>query len=148
MHMTFFRQNLSLMICLRCPQDILSGPGTDESLQLVIAWVNSSSENFSHVIGKNDLHSFKINLSMLQNWAKLKDEWRAYQRSFSFKYEEPLCLIVSIAGSFFLLTQFISFHRPCLLLVISWIFRLKNSLFECLTVFQNIFQLLMLLVNL
>ena len=85
---------------------------------------------------------------MLRNCAELKDEWRACQRSFSFKHEEPLCFIVLIAGSFFLLTQFIRFQGLCLLFAISWIFRSKNSLFVCLTDFQKFFQLSVLLDNL
>ena len=148
MHMKFFKQDLSLMMHLRCSYDILSRPEADESLQLIIVWENSSSENLSHVIGENKLHSFRIDSSMLQNWAELKDEWRACQRSFSSKHEEPLCLIVSIAGSFFLLTQFISSHGPRLSLAISWIFRSKNSLFESLTVLWNVFQLSTLLMTL
>ena len=58
---------------LRCPYDILSGPGTDKLLQLVIAWENSFKK-LSHSMGEKDLHLFKINSSMLWNWAELKDE--------------------------------------------------------------------------
>jgi len=63
----FFKQDLSLIMSLRCPHDILSGPGVDESLQLVIAQENSSSEKLSHSMGEKDSHLFKINSSMLWN---------------------------------------------------------------------------------
>ena len=39
----------------------------NELLQLVIVQENSSSEKLSHSIGEKDLHSFKIDSSMLQN---------------------------------------------------------------------------------
>jgi len=48
--------------------------------------------------------------------------------------------MVSIAGNFFLLTQFISSQGPQLLLAISWILVLKNVLLVDLTICLNDFQ--------
>jgi len=73
----------------------------------------------------------------------LKNEWRACQRSSKSRHGQPLCLIISMAGRFHLLTQLIRFQGPCFLLVHSWIFRSKKVLFVFLTVFWNTFQLSM-----
>ena len=144
----FFKHNLSLIMHFRCSYNILLEPGMDESLQLIIAWENSSFKKLSYSMGKQDLHLFRINLFMLWNWAELKDEWRACHKSSNSRHRFPLYLIVFIAGIFRLLTKFISFHGPLFLLAISRIFRSKNSLFDCLTVFRKVFQLSIFLENL
>jgi len=45
MVMMFFKHVSSLMTYLRCPYDNLLGPEADKLLHLIIALVNSSSEN-------------------------------------------------------------------------------------------------------
>ena len=131
---TFLKHALTLMICLRWPHNNLSDLEDKESQQLPIACVNSSSENFGHIKDEKESSSFKIILSTVRNWAELKDKWRACQKMSSSKHRLPLCFIISITGSLYLLTQFISSHRPCFWLAISWIFKSKNSLFVLLTV--------------
>ena len=139
-----FKHNLSLIMRLIWLYDSLSGLGTDELLQLTIAQTNSSSKKSGQVNKGNVSISFSTNSSISWNWAELKEEWRACQRLANSKQGFPLYLIVSIAGSLCLLTQFISSYSLLFLLAISWILRLKNSLFVFLMVFQNIFQLLIL----
>ena len=56
------------------------------------------------------------------------------------KHGWSLYLIASIAGNLHLLTQFMSFQGPHLLLVISWILRLKKDCLVFLTIFLNTFQ--------
>ena len=144
----FFKHVLSLIMHLRCLYDNLSGPGTDKLLQLVIVHMNSSSKKFDHTTKGNELSSLSTVSSISQNWTMLKEKWRACQRSSSSKQGWPLYLIILIARSLHLLTQFMSSQGPRLLLAISWILRSKNALFIVLTVFQNIFQLSMLFEDL
>ena len=70
----------------------------------------------------------------------LKVECNACQKSFSLRYGQPLNLIASGVGSFYLLTQFMSFHGPHFLLAISLILRLKNVLLIPFTVLWKDFQ--------
>ena len=145
--MIFFKHTSFLIIYLRWPHDNLSDPGEDESQQLMIARVNSSSENSGQDKEEKGSSSFKTVSSIDRNWAELKHEWRACQKTSNSKHRLPLYLIVSITGSLCLLTQFISFHGLHFLLTISWIFELKNSLFIILTVFQKAFQFLQFWMN-
>ena len=122
------------------PHDSLSGLGANELLHFTMALVNSSSEKGNHNevwYGLSLLNTFS---SIWQNWAVLKNQWRACQRSSKSRYGWPLCLIISMAGRLYLLTQFIRFQGPCFLLVHSWIFRSKKVFFIFLTIFQNAFQ--------
>jgi len=106
--MMFFKHVLSLMMCLKCSHESLSGPGTDMLLHLTIALVNSSSENNVHSSEEYKYNSFSMLSSIWQNWVVLNEEWRAYYRSSESKQGWPLYLIVSMAGSLCLLTQLIS----------------------------------------
>ena len=122
------------------PHDSLSGLGANELLHFTMALVNSSSEKGDHNevwYGLSLLNTFS---SIWQNWAVLKDEWRACQRSSKSRHGQPLYLIISMAGRLHLLTQFIIFQGLCFLLVYSWIFRSNKVLFMFLTIFQNAFQ--------
>ena len=63
-------------------------------------------------------------------------------------YSLPLYLIASMAGSFCLLTQFMSSQGSLSLVKISWIFLSKKDYLVFLTIFLNCFQSSILLVNL
>jgi len=130
-------------MCLKCSHNNLSEPGTDKLLQLAIVCMNSSSEKLDHLDKGNELISLSTILFISWNWAMLKDEWRACQRSFSSKQGRLLNLIILMAGSLHLLTQFMSSQGPCFLLKISWILKSKNPFFVLLIVFWNVFQLFM-----
>jgi len=70
----------------------------------------------------------------------LNVECNTCQKSSSLRHGWPLNLIASEAGSFYLLTQFMSSHSPHFLLAISMILRSKNVLLVFFTVLQKIFQ--------
>jgi len=65
---------------LICPHNNLSRPEANELLQLTIVQTNSFSEKSGQVDEGNDLTSLSTISSISQNWAELKEEWRAYQR--------------------------------------------------------------------
>ena len=69
-----------------------------------------------------------------------------FQRLSRVRHGWLLYLMASIAGSFHLLTQFISSQEPWLLFAISWILSLKNDLLVILITFLNVFQFSKLLV--
>ena len=144
----FLKHIVSLTISLRCYYNSLSGIEVNEFLHLLIELTNSASENGSHFVG----HLFEISSSRLmliwQSWAILKVEYRACQSSLISRQEQLLYLIASIARSLCLLTQFMSSHRPCLLLVISWIFWSKSKCFVLLTMPLNCFKSLIFVEDL
>ena len=117
---------------LRWHYDNLSRPREEELLQLAIAILNSSLEKGFHGEGDIELISSRILVSTLQ--------CKACHKSSMFKQGWLLYLIASIAGSFCLLTQFISSQDPCLLLVISCILLSKKVRLVSLTVFWKDFQ--------
>ena len=113
------RHSSCLRMDLRWFQDRLSGSRADELLQLLIAILNSSFENRGQLTIGLSLLSLRTLMSTWQSKALLKDEWSAVYKLSSKRHGRPLCLIVSIAGSFLLLTQFINSQSPQLMLVIS-----------------------------
>ena len=136
----FERQVSWLMMNFKCRHVSLSGPDADPSLHLLIADLNSSLENGLHCwVGL-----CSILLSMLMStWrfrAVLKMLWRALHKLSGKRHGRPLCLTASIAGSFRLLIQFISSHRPQFLFTMSWILSSKKDLLTFLTTFLNFFQ--------
>ena len=139
MAMMLLKHILSLMMLLRCLHESLSGSEADKLLYLIIMLVKSTSENDAHNDKEYKSNSFSTFSSIWWNWAVLKEEWRACQRSSNSKQGWPLYLIISIAGSLRLLTQLMSSQGPCFLLAISWILRLKKDLFVFLTVFWKAF---------
>ena len=70
----FFKYVLSLIMCLRCPHESLSGPGANVLLHLTIALVNSSSENNVHSDEEYKSNLFSTLSSIWQNWAVLNEE--------------------------------------------------------------------------
>jgi len=126
---------LSLITHFKWPHDSLLGPRADEMLHFTMALVNSSSKKGNHNKVWYKLSSLNTFSSIWQNWAVLKDEWRACQRFSKSEHSWLLYLIISIAGRFYLLIQLIRFQGPHFLLAYSWIFRLKKVLFMFLTVF-------------
>jgi len=70
----------------------------------------------------------------------LKVKWSTYHRLLISRHGWSLYLIISIASRLHLLTQFMRAQSPQPLLVISWIFRLKNACFVFLTIYLNCFQ--------
>ena len=136
----FFKHNLSLSMCLRWLHESLLGPEVNKLLHLAIVLVNSSSKNKTQVEDRKDVISLRMFSSMWQCWAVLKEECSTCQRSLISRQSQSLYLITSIAGSFYLLTQFMSSQGSCFLLAISWILRSKNKHFVFLTVLQKVFQ--------
>ena len=148
MLMILFRHLLFLMIHFRCLYNSLSSPGVDKLLNLVMKLMNSSSKNETQVNDYAFGISSKILMLIWWFWAILNDKWSACYKSSISRQRQLLYLTASIARSLYLLTQFISSQRPCLLLEISWILRSKYEYFVFLIVFLNCFQSSMLLVNL
>ena len=141
-----YKHILFLRICLRWLQESLSGLGVEELLHLVIAIMNSSSENpFHWDTGKGNISSSILSLT-IRCWAVLNELCNTCHRLWILRYGWLLYLMVSIAGSFHLLTWFISSHKPCFLFTISCILRSKNILFVDLTILLKAFQSLRLLV--
>ena len=142
------RQSLCFRTDLRWLHDNLSGPGVDELLQLLIVILNSSFENGAQTVTCLFPISSKTLMSTCQWRAVLNEEWRVFHKLLSNRYSWLLYLIVSIAGNFHLLTQFISSQGPQLLLATSWILISKNNLLVDLTIFLNDFQSLIFLNSL
>ena len=134
------RHSSCLRMDLRWFQDRLSSSRVDELLQLLITILNSFFENGGQLaMGLSPILSRTL-MSTWQSKALLKNEWSTVHKLSSERYRRPLCLMVSIAGSFLVLTQFINFQGPWLLLAISWILLSKNILLVVLTVCLNDFQ--------
>lgn len=144
--MKVLRQSLSSKKILRCFHESLSRPGVEELLQLDSMNLNSSSlENSGQRITGLLQISSRIIVFTCRLLAMWNVEWRAYYRSLISWHCQLLYLIVSITGSFFLLTQLISSHGPCFLLTISWILLSKKNHFMVLTLFLKSFQFSQLL---
>ena len=110
--MKFLRHVLSLIITLRCFQDNLLGLEVNELLHFVIEILNSSSENGIYfVTGLFGISSDNFRW-IWQFYTELNNKCRAYHRSLSSKYSQPLYWIASLAGSLYFLTQFMSFQGP------------------------------------
>ena len=108
-----------LIILLIWLQVSLSRLGANKLLHLSIALISSSLENGVHTLATLLGISFKSWRSTLWDWAKLKKLWRVSHRSSNSIYSWLLNWIALTAGSFYFLTQFISFYRPYFLLAIS-----------------------------
>ena len=138
--MIISRHLLSSQIILRWFHVSLSRPGAEELLQLDNTNLNSSLGNSGL-----SLISSRIVVSTWWLLAILKVEWRVHYKLLISKHCWLLYLIISITGNFFLLTQFMSSHGPCLLFMISWILLLKKDYFVALTLFLKSFQFSLLL---
>ena len=140
------RHSPCLMIDFKWYQVNLSGPGTDKSLHLLIAWLNSFLEKGYHC--EVALHSILLRILRLTWWlrAVLNVLWSVSHRLSGERHGQSLCLMASMAGSLHLLIQFISFQGPQLLFTTSWIFVSKKDLLTFLTTFLKLFQLSRLLV--
>ena len=140
------RQSSFLMMSFKWHYVNLSGPGADELLYLLIADLNSVLENRLHHWDGLCFTLFRMLGSTWRCRAVLKELWSEFHKLSGVRHEWPSCLIASVAGSFLLLTQFISSHRPRLLFAISWILLSKKVRLVFLTVFLNVFQFSWLLV--
>ena len=139
MWMIILRHSLSLRIFLRWLHVNLSGPGTEELLQLDKANLNSSFEKAGQ--GEVGLLVISSRIFISTCWwrAILKVEWRVFHKLLISRYCWLLYLIVSMAGNLHLLTQFINSQGPCFLLAISWILVSKKDCFVDLTLLLKIF---------
>ena len=78
--LTMFSKYLSsLMISLRCFHEILSSPGADKLLHLLIAIMNSSLEKGFHIEYSLEVSSFNKEVSTYWLWAELNIWCRASQ---------------------------------------------------------------------
>ena len=134
------------LLFLRYLQDNLSGLEDDELLHFLMACKSSSLEKEAHVI--TSLNSISSNRLVLNwwLWVELNDLCSILYRSDNLMYGWPSNWIASIAGSFILLTQFISSQDLHFLLTTLSILLLKNLHFVLLTVPSNFFQSLSCLV--
>ena len=146
MLMMLNRQSLFLMMSFKWRHINLSGPGAEESLHLLIADLNSVLENGLYHWDGLCFTSFRMLGSTWRCKAVLKELWSKFHKLSDVRHGQPSCLIVSVAGSFLFLTQFISSYRPWLLFAISWILLSKKVRLTSLTVFLNVFQFSWLLV--
>ena len=146
--MMLVRQSSFLMMIFRWCHDNLSGPGAEESLHLLITDLNSVLENELHCW--EGLHSISLRILGSTWWlrAVLKELCNAFHRLSRVIHGRLLWLIVSMAGSFLLLIQFVSSHSLWLLFTISWILSSKKDYLVFLTEFLNFFQLSRLLDDL
>ena len=136
----FERQVSWLTMNFKCRHVSLSGPSTDPLLHLLIANLNSSLENGLHHCEGLCSISLSMSISTWQFRAVLKVLWRVFHKLSGERHGWPLWLTASMAGSFYLLIQFISSHGPWFLFSISWILSSKKDLLMSLTTFLNFFQ--------
>ena len=142
------RHESSLMINFKWCQVNLSGPGTNESLHLLIANLNSFLEN-----GDQFWEGlFSISLMTLGSTCRLRAVlnvlWSTFHKLLWVRQGCPLWVMALMAGSFLLFIQFISSQGLWLLFAISWILSSKSDLLVSLTIFLNFFQFSRLLDNL
>ena len=146
MLMILVRQTFCLRMVLRYHHVNLSGLGADELLYLFIVCLNSSLENSSH----REVVLLPIllrTLTLTWRWSTvLKVVWRALHKLSGARHGWPSYLIALVAGSLYLLIQFINFQRLWLLFTTSWIFISKNDFLVFLMTFLNFFQFSRLLV--
>ena len=131
---------------LRWCHVILSGPGANKLLHLLIALLNLCIEKSSHkeVVLLSILLSTLTSTWQLIVWLNIL--WRAPHRLSGVMHSYPLNLIASVASNLHLLIQFINSQGPWLLFATSWIFRLKKEHLVFLTTLLNIFQFSRLLI--
>ena len=68
----------------------LSGPGADKLLHFSITSISSSLENSVHLVVALSKISSKKWMSTSQDWAELKELWKAFYRFSSLIYEYSL----------------------------------------------------------
>ena len=144
--MMLTRYSSCLMMYFKWCQVNLLEPGADESLHLLIAYLNSSLEKGYHREVALHLILLRMLRSTWQLRAVLNVLWRASHRLSGKRHRWPLCLMASVAESLHLLIQSISSQGLWLLFATSWILSLKKDLLTFLTTFLKLFQLLRLLV--
>jgi len=138
----------SLTTHLRYFYDILSGPGADKLLYLLIVILNSSLEKKFYSKYCFDRSFPNRELLICWFWAELNVRWRAFQRTLILIHRHLLNWIISMASKLCFLTQFIKFHSLWFFNIISWILSLRNDYFVLFTVFLKSFQFSTLLDNL
>ena len=140
------RHSSCLRTNLRWRQVILSGPGANKLLHLLIALLNSCMEKGSHkeVVLLSILLSTSTSTWRSIVW--LNVSWRAPHRLSGVMHSYPLNFIASVASNLCLLIQFINSQGPQLLFATSWIFRSKKECLVFLTTLLNVFQFFRLLV--
>jgi len=138
--MNLLMQSLFLMIDLIWLHVNLSGPGADKLLHFSITSISSSLENSVHLVVALSKISSKKWMSTSQDWAELKELWKAFYRFSSLIYEYPLYWMASTAGSLCFLTQFISYHRLHFLFAILSSLSSKKIYLDFLTVLLNSLQ--------
>ena len=129
----------SLTMSLKCFHKILSSLGADELLYSLIAIINFFLEKEFYGECCLDGRFSNKNSSNCWLWTKLNVRWRAFQRSSILIYGYLLNWIISMAGRFCFLTQFIKFHSLQFFDVISWILSSKNDHFVLFTIFLKSF---------
>ena len=146
MLMMLTRHSSYLIMDFKWCQVNLSGPGTNELLSLLIAWLNSSLEKEYHC--KVALHSISLRMLRSTWWLRvvLNVLWSVSHRLPRERHEQSLCLMALVVGSLHLLIQFISSQGPWLLFATSWILASKKDLLTFLTTFLKLFQLSRLFV--
>ena len=141
MQTILLRHSLSLIIGLRCFQETWSSPGVEKKEHLAMASLNSCFEREGH---SKTLHWGALFKNLgLMGWfsAALYNECRVFHRDCRLLHGWPSKEIDSMAGKVFFLIQFIRSHGFLLKNTISWIFSLKNFLFDFHIVVLNTFQL-------
>ena len=114
-----FKHYLFLKIYLRYLYESLSRPGANELLYFAIELMNSFSEKGIYGDVKQKGILLRISSLTCRSCAIFKDKYKVCHRSFILRHSHSLYLMVSIARSLHLWTQFISFQGPCFLLEIS-----------------------------
>ena len=109
-------------------------------LHFSMALMSSSFENRAHVLTSLPEILSRSWKSTSQACAELKELCRVSHKLSNLIQGRQLNRMDLIAKSLHFLTQFISFHRPYFLLVISSILLSKKTYFIFLTVFLNFFQ--------
>ena len=133
-------QSSLLIIDFKWLQVNLSRPRADKLLHFLIMSMSSFLKNRFHtIVVLSGISSRKQRLTSF-TWVELNELWRAFHRSSSSIYRRSLHWIASTTGSLCFLTQFISFHRPHLLFVISSILSSKKEHLDFLTVLLKSFQ--------
>ena len=95
--LTMFSKHLSsLMISLRYFYEILSSPGADELLYLLMAVINFSLKKRVYIEYGLERSSFHKNMFTHQLWAELNVWYRAFQRSSISIHSYLLYWIASI----------------------------------------------------
>ena len=136
----FIMYLLSLVIALKCLQEIQYSPGVDESFHLLMALLTSSFEKDSHSEVGFDGNLSKMLRLIWQFCAELNIWYNVCQRLLISIQGYPLNWSASIASSLCFLTQFIRSQSLWFFEVISWILSSKNNLLIFLTTSLKDFQ--------